>query len=304
MNLDAVIKASAQSVTSKVKNTAARDRILSFIGTKDHAFFGKLTYIHGMLFAVEQKRTEQFIEDLHKLAAAVELYALSFDIFDDLEDQDNFTEPWMQIPSGEALNLSTLIYTISLQMLTEADRSGSLVSLVNNYSINAMIGQHEDLTFYAATEEACLEMTKRKSGSLIAMASMTGVMYSTQHFEPIVEEYATQFGVAAQIDNDYRDLFHTHKSDLAAKKNTLALLYIKREFNDASKELLQFIENGNSIEQQFGSLKAYKEVLHKTGVIHYLNVMKQIAVQKALANLNRLPFPADQIEIIKSHLIK
>ncbi|WP_338778127.1 class 1 isoprenoid biosynthesis enzyme [Metabacillus sp. FJAT-52054] len=304
MNLDAVIKASAQSVTSKVKNTAARDRILSFIGTKDHAFFGKLTYIHGMLFAVEQKRTEQFIEDLHKLAAAVELYALSFDIFDDLEDDDNYKELWMQIPTGEALNLATMIYTISIQMIAETDRSGLLIPIVNNYSINAMTGQHEDLTGSADSEDACLKMMERKSGSLLAMASMIGTMYSYGSEIPVVHEYAIQIGIAAQTENDFRDLFQLHKSDLSAQKNTLALLYIKRQFNEASKGLLKFIESGKTFEEEYGDMKTYKEALLKSGVIHYLNVMKQIAIQKATTVMNNLPLTTDRIEILKSHLIK
>ncbi|MGD6817369.1 polyprenyl synthetase family protein [Metabacillus sp. 84] len=303
MNFDAVIKASVQSVTSKVKNESARDRILSFICTKDQVFFGQLVFLHGMLFAKESDILPHFEEGLYKIAAAVELYALSFDILDDLEDQDNYSEPWMKIHPGEAINLATMMYTLSLQMVAELENSEPLTRLISRYSVLAMEGQHEDLTGSALTEEACLEMMKRKSGSLLAMASMTGVIYSGGTEIPEVHEYATQIGLAAQAENDFRDLFHSHKSDVSAQKNTLALLYIKREFNDASKELLQFFRSGKTFEEEYGGIKTYKEVLFKSGVISYLNVIKQIAIQKAATSMNRLPLNADRIEILKSHLI-
>lgn len=304
LNLDAVIKASTQSVTSRILNENARKRILSFIRHKEHYFFGQLAYVHGILFAGEDNRNAALIQDLHKLAAAVELYARSFDIFDDLEDQDNLEEPWMQIPHPEALNLATLMYTVSMQLFTEMDRSGLLVPMVHDYSIRAMQGQHEDLTGSAQTEEACLEMMKLKSGSLIAMASMAGVLYSTHTFLTPVEEYSIHFGIAAQIDNDFRDLFHSHKSDLVTKKNTLAKLYIGRKFNSQSEDLLGFFESGLSYSEMYGSVDSYKSMLLKAGVIPYLNVMKQISIQKAILSLNKLSLTTDQIEIIKSHLIK
>ncbi|AZB44234.1 isoprenyl transferase [Bacillus sp. FJAT-42376] len=277
---------------------------MSFISTKEQAFFGQLTYLHGMIFADPDNRTEHLSDELHKLAAAVELYALSFDIFDDLEDQDNLSEPWMQIPMGEALNLATMMYSISLQMIAEMDRSGELTRMVNDYSIRAMEGQHEDLTGSAVTEEACLEMMKRKSGSMLAMSSMLGTVHSYGSKVPEVHEYTLQIGIAAQTENDFRDLFQLHKSDLTTKKNTLALLYLKREFNEASQEILQFIDKGIPFEEQYSDMKMYKDILFKSGVIHYLNVIKQIAIQKAITTMNRLPLSADRIEIIKSHLIK
>jgi competence protein ComQ len=118
-----------------------------------------------------------------------------------------------------------------------------------------------------------------------------------------IEQYSYHIGLAAQIENDYRDLFHVHKNDLAAQKQSLALLYLNRGFNKHAIELNEFISSKESFVDHFGSIEAFKSKLLQSGVVHYLNVMKQIAIQKATSLLDDLPLNENQIELLKSHLI-
>lgn len=54
-----------------------------------HFPFGQLVILHYQMFDGQSK-------DIFQAAAGVELMILSLDIFDDLQDQDNFTVPWQK----------------------------------------------------------------------------------------------------------------------------------------------------------------------------------------------------------------
>ncbi|MCD7035728.1 polyprenyl synthetase family protein [Metabacillus sp. GX 13764] len=285
-----------ESIASSIHNKDLLEIMCTFLNTKDHANFGQLAYVHGRIFGANEEIST-------RLAAAIELLVLSFDIFDDLEDMDNEKEPWMQISPSIAMNAASLLYTASQSILSEMDNGDQLLKLSSRLSMQAMEGQHEDLANSADTEEKCLEMMRKKSGSLIALACAMGTCCGRKDPLPEVEQYAYQIGIAAQTENDFRGLFSTEKNDIRAEKNTLALLYINRQFNSHSEDLLKFFRSGKTFTEEYGTLEAYKTKLFNAGVIHYLNVIKQIAIQKASSILDQLPLQADQIGILKSHLI-
>ena len=286
------------AVTSHIENKKLLHLLLSFIEAKKTFPFAQLTNLHYTAFGGKE-------DEVVHLSGAVELLALSFDILDDLEDLDNFEEPWMKIDSSVALNAATALYTVSLKMADElhSPYKGMIISAFHRLALQAMEGQHADLENRIETEEECTSMIEKKSGSLVALASVSGAMLATGEEQAIVEKYSYQIGLAAQIENDYRDLFHLHKNDLSSQKKSLALLYINREFNEHSKELSRFIAEGKSYEEQYGDAAAFKSKLFQSGVVHYLNVIKQIALQKASTLLAELPLPQHQIELLKSHLI-
>lgn len=286
------------AVSSYITNKELLQLILSFSETKKTFPFGQLTHLHYTAFGGEDKQV------IH-LLAAVELLALSFDILDDLEDLDNFEEPWMKINPSLSLNAATAMYTISLQMLHElsSEHKWKIISTFQRFALQAMEGQHTDLQNDIANEEECITMIEKKSGSLIALASVTGAMLATGEEFTCVEQYSYQVGLAAQIENDYRDLFHEHKNDLSAQKKSLALLFLNRGFNEHAKELTEFIAGSQTFTQHYGSIESFKSKLLQSGVVHYLNVMKQIAIQKASTLIAEVPLPKHQIELLKSHLI-
>lgn len=285
------------SITSCVKNTDLKDLLLSFLENREELPFAQITIIHHQSFSGKD-------EEIALLAAAVELLILSFDMLDDLEDLDNVDEPWMKVEHPVSLNASTSLFTLSQHTVLSLQSPYKLQILeaFTKFSIQAMEGQHVDLKNLILTEEECLEVMKKKSGSLIAIASITGMLLAGAH-SPSVEEYSYQIGLAAQIENDFRDLFNPLKNDVSTQKKTLAYLYLQKKYNDHAIEILEGFQSGKPINEYFGSSLNLKQKLIDAGVAQYLNVMKQIAINKATRMIRQLPIEENQSERLNAHLI-
>ena len=83
--------------------------------------------------------------DITLLASGIELLILAFDIFDDIEDEDNLDKEWMKIDQSISLNAATSLYSISLQVICELKTNSDFPRLAMKYALNAMQGQHNDL---------------------------------------------------------------------------------------------------------------------------------------------------------------
>ena len=286
-----------QIIAIQTKNTELQNLLLSFVKEKKKLNFGQLTIVHHEAFSGKDL-------EILQLAAAIELLILSFDIFDDLEDLDNVKEPWMQIDPSIALNAATTLYTISQQavLTLSSPFKHQILHAFFKYSIQAMEGQHDDLQNSISTEEECLNVMKRKSGSLIALASVSGMLLANANF-PEVEEYSYQIGIAAQSDNDFRDLFNPLKNDISAQKRSLALIYLKKGYNVHALDVLRFFASGKDFNEEFGSIVNYKQKLIDSGVAQYLNVIKQVAINRATRIIEGLKIDSYHIENLKSHLI-
>ncbi len=286
-----------QIITSNVTNDELKKLLLSFLESKEELKFAELSIIHFQAFNGNSQETAL-------LAAAIELLILSFDMLDDLEDLDNMDEPWMKIKHPIALNAATTLYTLSQHAVLSLISSNKLqiLDVFTRLSIQAMEGQHVDLENSIHTEETCLEVMKNKSGSLIALASVSGMLLAGAN-HPSVEEYSYQVGIAAQIDNDFRDLFNPLKNDVSTQKKSLAYLYLQKKYNHHSIEILEWFQSGKSINEYFGSAINFKQKLNDSGVATYLNVMKQIAINKATRMISHLPIEKNQSGYLKTQLI-
>ncbi|QGQ47842.1 polyprenyl synthetase family protein [Metabacillus sediminilitoris] len=286
-----------QSISSQLEHSELQDLLFSFVEDKQIVNFGQLAIIHHEAFGGKDS-------EIIQLAAAIELLILSFDMFDDLEDLDNMKELWMQIDRSIAINAATTLYTISQQTVLNLSSpyKHQVLSAFLQFSMKAMEGQHDDLQNLMSTEEECLHVMKRKAGSLIALASVSGMLLAGANF-PEVEEYSYQVGIAAQADNDFRDLFNLNKNDITSKKKSLAYLYLEKGYNEHSHVLMKFIESGREIIEEFGSIENYKQILFDSGVMQYLNVIKQVAINRAKKKIESLDIKEIHIEKIKSHLI-
>ncbi len=286
-----------QTITSYVTNTDLKKLLLTFLKNKKDLSFANLTILHHQSFNGKD-------EEITLLAAAVELLILSFDMLDDLEDLDNMDEPWMKIEHPIALNAATTLYTLSkLAVLSlQSSKKLQILEAFLKFSIQAMEGQHADLKNQSLTEEECLEVMKNKSGSLIALASVSGMLLAGVN-TPSVEEYSYQLGIAAQIDNDFRDLFNPHKNDVSSQKKSLAYLYLQKKYNLHAIEILEGFQSGKPINEYFGSALNLKQKLIAAGVAQYLNVMKQIAINKATRLIRQLPIDPHQSERLNAQLI-
>ncbi|MGY0434151.1 polyprenyl synthetase family protein [Bacillus rugosus] len=282
-------------VSQKIMNHDLERYLQNFIESKDTFEFADLALHHYLAFNGQDKKA------IELLAAGVELLILSFDIYDDLEDQDNRNAVWMKIDSSIALNAVTALYTLSIQVMCQASHEPKFSQGILNFALQSIQGQHDDIVNAPKTEEACLEMIKNKSGALTALPCVMGVMLATGKYHPIVASYSYELGIMSQIDNDYKGLFYLN-NDFVQKKNTLAYLYLKKQFNDASVELLSLYQKP----EEFVSIntKALKQKLTEAGVIQYLLVMKHLSLQKIKKEMSQLKLEDDKTEKLLSVMIK
>ncbi|KJD53551.1 isoprenyl transferase, partial [Bacillus amyloliquefaciens] len=200
-----------------------------------------------------------------------------------------------------AMNAATALYTISIKVISSVSKEPVFFEKLMEYILQSMQGQHDDLSNRPATEDECLDMIKRKSGALTALPCVLGAMLATGKFDPAVEKYAYQLGIASQIENDYKALFYDSKSDIAKKKRTLAYLYLSRKFNQPSIDLLKTFETEDKIADK--EIKCYKEKLKAAGVTQYMYVMNQLAIQKFKKGIEELELGDMEKERLMSALL-
>nr|ACJ67456.2 pre-ComX modifying protein [Bacillus subtilis] len=282
-------------VNHKIMSQDLERYLQNFIESKDTFEFADLALHHYLAFNGQDQKA------IELLASGIELLILSFDIYDDLEDQDNGSAVWMKIDSSIALNAVTALYTLSIQVMCQASHEPEFSQEILNFALQSIQGQHDDIVNAPQTEEACLEMIKNKSGALTALPCVMGVMLATGKYHPIVASYSYELGIISQIDNDYKGLFYLN-NDFVQKKNTLAYLYLKKQFNDASAELLSLYQKP----EEFVSIntKALKRKLTEAGVIQYLLVMKHLSLQKIKNEMSQLKLEEDKTEKLLSVMIK
>ena len=93
---------------------------------KGHFPFGQLVILHYQMFAGQSK-------DIFQAAAAVELMILSLDIFDDLQDQDNFSVPWAKIDQALAMNVAIGLLVLSTKALEHTSFERDRKIMANDY---------------------------------------------------------------------------------------------------------------------------------------------------------------------------
>ncbi|GGK28662.1 hypothetical protein GCM10010965_21860 [Caldalkalibacillus thermarum] len=269
---------------------------LKYHQSQSNFSFGRLTLIHHDMFA---KRSKEVV----KAAAAVEILVLAGDILDDVEDQDQPEAPWTQTELLYSLHLAISLLLLGQKMITdlkiEEERKVKLLSYVSSKLLNSLSGQHIDLTHAIETEEDLLYMIKRKSGSLICLACMLGAILADaeEHFS-IIENYALNMGIVAQIKNDLQDLYDwDRKSDIRLKKISLPVWYM---LNDKTDNLLKSYYSGQLDYRELYEKKetVIQEVEHK-GAIHYARVMIEIHKGKAYQYIEKLNVSAKYKSLLK-----
>ncbi|TYS07915.1 isoprenyl transferase [Bacillus subtilis] len=282
-------------ISKKIMNQDLERYLQSFIESKNTFEFADLALHHYLAFDGQEQKAIEF------LAVGIELLILSFDIYDDLEDKDNGNAVWMKIDSSIALNAVTALYTLSIQVMCQASHEPAFSQEILNFALQSIQGQHDDIVNAPKTEEACLDMIKNKSGALTALPCVMGVMLATGKYHPIVASYSYELGIMSQIDNDYKGMFYLN-NDFVQKKNTLAYLYLNKQFNDASVELLSLYQKP----EEFVSIntKTLKRKFEEAGVIQYLLVMKHLSLQKIKKEMSKLKLEDDKTENLLSVMVR
>ncbi|WP_028545987.1 polyprenyl synthetase family protein [Paenibacillus taiwanensis] len=248
---------------------------------EEDTHFGLLTLFHYRMFGGEG-------DLIYKAGAAMELFMLSYDIFDDVQDQDASHKSWMQIPQPLAINVAIGLFNLGHYALqsssTDLERLRLVVNMTQRQLLAAVNGQTIDLMNSVVDMESYMDMIEQKSASMLIMACMTGVLLATGEYNTTVETYAREMGFGAQLLNDYRNMIRwEHSSDITSGRRTLPILILLDELHKAAylteaqfDKLSEYISNDlfrSEIIRIFeqADVEMYIDVLLRT---HYFQCME------------------------------
>lgn len=251
-----------------------------------HFPFGQLVILHYQMFGGQSK-------DIFNAAAAVELMILSLDIFDDLQDQDNFSVPWQRMDHALVLNIAIGLLMVSSKALeqTSFDRDRKVMAndCLNTCVLKAINGQHSDLMDNIASEEDYIQMVRRKSGSLMASACLLGTILATDKHHDVVSKYGEHIGIIAQIRNDIKDTCRwDEKDDLINKRKTLLTLYLLKNSRPQYQFVKDYFSGKLNKEELIQSKEEIQELIQKSGVFEYTRVIMKVNQQKAIELIDKI----------------
>lgn len=241
--------------------------------------FGTLCVIHY------EEYTDSFNQDIYKVAAAIELLILSFDIIDDLQDNDtNYT--WTETP---ALSLNAVLAMIVMvsKLIREStfEHRDLVLQMIEKYTLLSINGQQLDLLNVCCDESSYLQMIEQKSGSLTAMSCLVGTVLAEGLESTQVKQYAQFIGVIQQIKNDIQDLKDwNRKNDLLKKKYSLPIIYLFSIENGVSENLRNYYNNNDL----FLDNQTIIEELTNGGAIRYAITIKNLYKNRALTIIHNL----------------
>ena len=190
---------------------------------------------------------QSFWRRIGAAAAAAEFMSVSLDVIDDVQDGDSKFVQRIGVPL--AVNVGVALLELAPLALNHARAAGWLPPIadaaldeVHIHLLTSLGGQYLDLRFEERStiaEAQVLEMTGRKSGTLVALIYRLGAMAAISEtgsrdaaYLDAMGHLGYQMGVWFQLVNDLRDaeqaLPGAQKSDRQRHKKTLPLLLAKR----------------------------------------------------------------------------
>lgn len=247
---------------------------------KEGLSFGYITVLHHNMF----DGTSSYI---FKAAAAVELLILSFDIFDDLQDNDNAHTPWAMQNSAITMNLALSLFSLSVQIINDLDSNHHLRKTFDFLNLNAINGQHIDLLNDIENEQQYINMIALKSGSLFALAGAIGTSLASNRSLKQVLDFCTFLGIAEQLKNDLNDIFSTAKNDWSMRKKSLPILYLLE--NDSDSIISRFYNYELSYPELVAQKDDVKKILLDSGSILYTKAIIRKHQLLAIRQLKTMP---------------
>lgn len=225
-----------------------------------------------------------------RAAALTELLVLLSDIADDLQDRDNIDKPWMKCEPAVTINALLALFAVAIG---EIGASVSVSSMVGRLIARSVQGQQEDVSCSVRTEKDYIMMVERKAGSMIQLAYYMG--YSlvdgvTAETTAALNELALCAGIAAQIENDARDVQrYDLKNDLLQKKRTLPVLYLLEECAEELPVLVDYYADRISREEFLAHKLEVLDGVQQSGCLEYCEVMQTLYLNRAQELFRSLP---------------
>ncbi|KYD22000.1 MULTISPECIES: polyprenyl synthetase family protein [Parageobacillus] len=262
--------------------------------------FGCLAGMHYQIFSEEVKESE-------RIAAAVELLMLAGDILDDLMDQDSLETSWSKAPLTTSFHMAIGLLLAGQKAIADLpiddDKKAKAQSYILSRLLQSLNGQHMDVTNGIQTEAEYIEMVKKKSGSLVAMACFVGTaLAGAEKNTVIIEKYANDIGIAAQIDNDIDALYRwDEKNDIKAKKKSLPVLYMLASKRD--NLLKQYFSNHIDYNELYAQKEKVIQQMEQEGAFYYAKVMSHIYKEKALQEIEKLDVDDRYKSVLKTIIL-
>ncbi|MEK8126833.1 polyprenyl synthetase family protein [Paenibacillus filicis] len=222
--------------------------------------------------------------DIQRLAAVTELIALTLDIIDDLQDQDQRSKPWMQCPQEVTLNAVLVLLMGAVGEMGQVGVSPGAMTEMSRIIARSVNGQQKDLNASVTNAEEYLAMTQERSGSLFRLACFMGYTSLAITDETIehLHQLADCTGLIHQIQNDMRDLVrYDTKNDLIGRKRTLPLLYLLEVEDEAFRPIQDYYAGRLSADWLLANKDELIGMIHDSGCMEYARVVQSICLQKA-----------------------
>lgn len=227
--------------------------------------------------------------DIYHAAAQTVLIILSLDIFDDLQDQDNFEPPWMQCGPAAAMNCASGLLVAAIA----GSLGKPLDSTVLKLLAAAHNGQHKDIQNAISTEEEYLQLVAEKSASLISLAVHMGYQLIENANETTARKLAEcsqHIGIAAQLQNDVKNLMLIQeRNDIVQRKKTLATLYLYDLSKEAFPMLSNYYDGVCGMDELVSQEKQLVDFIAASGVSEYISAVQSLYLQQADHILRTIP---------------
>lgn len=231
-------------------------------------------------------------------AAAVQLFKAAGDVFDDIEDADCPESLSTRYGSAVATNVATTLLIMAERAITRLKGRGvedsliiRVIEAINSFYSTACAGQHLDLFISSETavsEDTYLKVISMKSACQVECACYIGALLANADQE-LVNKFAKfghNLGMAAQITNDIQGL--TRGGDIMRRNITLPVIYALNQADNEVRNQLEIIFSHQS--ETMLDPAQIKDLLFRTGAIHYATIKMEFYKQLALDNL----FEAEQ----------
>jgi geranylgeranyl pyrophosphate synthase len=243
-------------------------------------------------------------------AAALQLLMAAGDVFDDIEDADSPESLSARYGPAIAINVANTLITMGEAAITRLKAKGiedcitvRAIDVVNSYCTTACAGQHLDLSLTSnmdISEDMYVRVTGMKSASQVECACYIGALLATANQE-LINTFTTfgyNLGMAAQITNDIRGV--TRGSDILKHKMTLPVIYVLTQAEGESRNQLELAFRKPS--ESVPDPTQIRDLLFRTGAIHYTTIKMELYKQLALDNLSEIERYGASVERLKLFL--
>ncbi len=256
-------------------------------------------------------------------AIAIELYHNFTLIHDDIEDRDelrrNRPTLWKMWGDNHAINSGDVQSLLAAELCLKAGGMPGVspelpIRLMDSF-IEVLEGQYMDFELSNAkigssemTESIYIEMTRKKSGALVAIAAEAAGLCANQNDDELkkLHTYGMSLGIAYQIADDYRSVWATQaetgkdtNSDIRERKRTLPLITAYAQASEIERDRLHELYS-------LGRPLAWNEVLEVLAIIDTAAIQDIVLVRikseakKAQMVAGTLTLPKETKEILAS----